>query len=132
MSEDNSGLLASNQLVGNDQPIEGVIHRGQLALAWLEQLRAKAMERAAKAGRARAPLPTPASAGQALIVLVRQVEPGSRLRSGFYLNADLPPTADDEGVAQALFDVVREAVPPDSEALCTLIEKVQGAQEPGW
>ena len=52
MSEDNSELLASNQLVGNDQPIEGVIHRGQLALAWLEQLRAKAMERAAKAGDA--------------------------------------------------------------------------------
>ena len=82
--------------------------------------------------RARMPFPgeldeeaakTPA--GHALIVLVRQVEPGSRPRAAFYLNADLPPTADDEGVAQALFDVAvgREAVPPDSEALCTLIEK---------
>jgi hypothetical protein len=37
MLEDDTGLLASNQLVGNDQPIEGVIHRGQLALARLEQ-----------------------------------------------------------------------------------------------
>ena len=77
-------------------------------------------------------VPTPAPAGHALIVLVQQVEPGSQLRAAFYLNADLPPTADDEGVAQALFDVVREAVPADSEALCTLIEKVQSAQKPGW
>ena len=36
MCEDDSGLLLSNQLVGNDQPIQGVIHRGQLALVWLE------------------------------------------------------------------------------------------------
>ena len=81
--------------------------------------------------RARMPFPgeldeeaakTPA--GHALIVLVRQVEPGSRLRAAVYLNADLPPTADDEGVAQE-FDVAvrREAVPRDSEALCTPIEK---------
>jgi hypothetical protein len=34
-------------------------------------------------------VPTPAPAGHALIVLVRQVEPGSRLRAAFYLNADL-------------------------------------------
>jgi len=37
MSEDDSGLLVSNQLVGNDQPIQGVIQRGQLALVRLEQ-----------------------------------------------------------------------------------------------
>ena len=37
MSEDDSALLVSNQLVGNDQPIQGVIHCGQLALARLEQ-----------------------------------------------------------------------------------------------
>src|SRR5262249_1821211 len=35
MLEDDSGLLVPNQLVGNDQPIEGVIHRGQLTLARL-------------------------------------------------------------------------------------------------
>ena len=56
MSEDDSGLLVSNQLVGNDQPIEGVIHRGQLALARLgsSNFETKAMERAAKAGDAAA------------------------------------------------------------------------------
>jgi hypothetical protein len=37
MSEDDNGLFVSNQLVGNDQPIKEVIHRGQLALARLEQ-----------------------------------------------------------------------------------------------
>jgi hypothetical protein len=37
MFEDEGGLLASNQLVGNDQPIQGIIHRGQVALARLEQ-----------------------------------------------------------------------------------------------
>src|SRR5215831_12424575 len=54
MSEDDSGLLVPNQLVGNDQPIEGVIHRGQLALARLgsSNFETKAMERAAKAGDA--------------------------------------------------------------------------------
>ena len=37
MSEEDSALLLSNQLVGNDQPIKEVIHRGQLALVRLEQ-----------------------------------------------------------------------------------------------
>jgi hypothetical protein len=37
MFEDDGGLLASSQLVGNDQPIQGIIHRGQVALARLEQ-----------------------------------------------------------------------------------------------
>ena len=37
MAADHSGLLASNQLVGNDQPIQGIINRGQVALARLEQ-----------------------------------------------------------------------------------------------
>jgi hypothetical protein len=37
MSKDDSGLLVSNQLVGSDQPIQGVIHCGQLALVRLEQ-----------------------------------------------------------------------------------------------
>ena len=37
MSEDDSALLVSNQLVGNDQPIQEVIYCGQLALVRLEQ-----------------------------------------------------------------------------------------------
>ena len=58
-------------------------------------------------------------------MLVRQVEPGSRMRAGFYLNADWLPVPDDEAFAHTLFEVAvrREAVPPDRQALCTLIEK---------
>ena len=37
MSEDDSALLVSNQLVGSDQPIQGVIRCGQHALIRLEQ-----------------------------------------------------------------------------------------------
>ena len=54
MSEDDSALLVSNQLVGSDQPIQGVIRCGQHALARLgsSNFEIKAMERAAKAGDA--------------------------------------------------------------------------------
>jgi hypothetical protein len=37
MSKDDSALLVSNELVGNDQPIQGIIHCGQLALVRLEK-----------------------------------------------------------------------------------------------
>jgi hypothetical protein len=37
MSKDNNGSSFFNQLVGNDQPNQGVIHNGQLALVRLEQ-----------------------------------------------------------------------------------------------
>ena len=62
----------------------------------------------------------------------RQVEPGSRIRPRFYLGNDLLPVPDDEAAAHALFEVAmqREAVPPDRQALCALIEKysVHGSQ----
>jgi hypothetical protein len=60
-------------------------------------------------------------------VLVRQVEPGSRIRAAFCCGGDLLPLPNDEAVAHALFEVAmqREPVPPDSEALRALIEKYQ-------
>jgi len=63
--------------------------------------------------------------GQVLIVLARQVEPGSRIRPRLYLSADLLPVPDDEAVARALFEVVTgaEVMPPDVEALDALIRK---------
>ena len=71
-------------------------------------------------------------AGHALIVLVRQVEPGSRIRPAVYLSVDLLPVPDDEAAAHALFEVAmqREAVPPDRQALCALTKKysVHGSQ----
>ena len=70
--------------------------------------------------------------GHVLIVLVRQVEPGSRIRPGFYLGNDLLPLPDDEAVAHALFEVATgaEVMPPDVEALDALIRKysVHGGQ----
>jgi hypothetical protein len=69
-------------------------------------------------------------AGHALIVLVREVEPDSPL-SCLLSQGRFAPTADDEGVAQE-FDVAvrREAVPPDSEAVCTLIEQYRAHRSP--
>jgi hypothetical protein len=75
-----------------------------------------------RAHRVRMPFPGEAGdaaektpAGHAMIILVRQIEPGSRLRHSFYLNADLLPVPDDEAVAHALFEVAvgNEPVPPD-------------------
>jgi hypothetical protein len=64
-------------------------------------------------------------AGQALIMLVRQVEPGSRVRAAVFLDANFLPLPDDEAVVHALFEAAmgREAVPPDGKTLCTLIKK---------
>src|SRR5262245_44264652 len=85
-----------------------------------------------RAHRARMPFPSEVDeqaaqtpAGHALIVLVRQVEPGSRLRSLLCLNTDLLPLSDDEAAAHALFEIAarREAVPPNSAALRSLIER---------
>ena len=48
MSEDDRGLLVPNQLVGNDQPIEGQ------SIAGTGNFETKVMERAAKTGDAAA------------------------------------------------------------------------------
>jgi len=63
--------------------------------------------------------------GRVLIMLVRQIEPGRRLRGAIAINADWLPLSDDEAVAHALFEVAvkREAAPPDSEALDALVQK---------
>jgi hypothetical protein len=64
-------------------------------------------------------------AAQTLIMLLKQVEPGSRLKTGFFLNADLLPVPDDEAVAHTLFEIAvgYEPVPPDGNARCALVEK---------
>jgi hypothetical protein len=64
-------------------------------------------------------------AGCQLIVLVRQVEPGSWLRAAVCINAKLLPLPDDEAVVHALVEVAapREAAPPDRQALWALVDK---------
>jgi hypothetical protein len=71
--------------------------------------------------------------GTALIILVRQVKPGTRVRAGNVLGTNFLPVPDDEATIHALFEVAmqREPVPPDDEALRTLIEKYTVHREPG-
>ena len=66
-----------------------------------------------------------APAGTALIILVRQVKPGTRVRAGNVFGTNFLPVPDDEATIHALFEVAmgREPVPPDDEALRALIEK---------
>jgi len=60
-----------------------------------------------------------------MLMLIRQVEPGKRLRVGFFINNEFLPVPDAESVVHALFEIAthREPVPPNSEMLGTLIEK---------
>jgi hypothetical protein len=51
--------------------------------------------------------------GHVLLVLVRQVEPGSRIRPGVYLDNDLLPVPDDEAVACAVRGGDGAGMPPD-------------------
>jgi hypothetical protein len=66
-----------------------------------------------------------APAGHALIILVRQARPGTRLRCGFYFNTALLPVPDDEALIHAIFEIAarREPVPGNMQALNALREK---------
>lgn len=76
-----------------------------------------------RAHRLRPPLPQEAEQhellptikeGYGLRVIIRQVEPGARIRQFFYLNADLPDPSGCEFLCHALFDAVisGEELPP--------------------
>src|SRR5262249_44846941 len=70
-------------------------------------------------------------AGLTLIVLVRQVEPGMRLKAGLWLNADLLPVPDNETIAHGLFEigVGCEPIPSSLQAFQALFEKYTILQE---
>src|SRR5262249_18823984 len=59
-----------------------------------------------------------APAGHQLILLLRQVEPGKRIKTGFFISEELLPVPDVEAVAHALFDIStkREPVPRNGKA----------------
>jgi hypothetical protein len=107
---------------------------------WKENDRIWFEQNPARSHRARAAFPgefdeqvTKTHTGQALIVLLRQVEPGSRLRTVLYLNAALLPLLDDEAGVHAFFEIAmeREPVPPDRQALFALVEKYRTREEVG-
>ena len=63
--------------------------------------------------------------GTALIILVRQVKPSTRLRVGAVLDTCFLPVPDDEAIAHMWFEVAmgRETVPRNDEALRMLVKK---------
>jgi hypothetical protein len=67
----------------------------------------------------------PVPDGHVLIVIVRQVQPGIRMKNAFYLEAELWPVPEDEAVAHALFDLVEHRRPFSGAELGTLIMKYQ-------
>jgi hypothetical protein len=71
-----------------------------------------------------------APTGHMLLMLIRQAEPGKRVRAGFYLNADLWPVPDDDAIAHALFDVAtrQQAVPQGSAERAALVEKYRPSE----
>jgi hypothetical protein len=69
--------------------------------------------------------------GHELLLAVRQVEPGKRLRVGFFADSTLIPMPDDEGLAHTLFEIAtrHEDVPRSGEALNALIDKYSAVHE---
>jgi hypothetical protein len=133
-----------------DKRLEGVERRGGVARAldnisvldtpWKDGDRSWFEQNRQRSHRIRMPFPgeadkeaAKAPPGHALIVLLRQVEPGKRIKGGFCLNADLLPVPDDEAVAHALFEVAarHETVPRNGEALNILIAKYTVDRERG-
>ena len=64
-------------------------------------------------------------AGTVLLALVRQVEPGKRVRTGFFINAELWPAPDIEAIAHLLFDIAtgQQAQPQDAAERSALVEQ---------
>jgi hypothetical protein len=71
-----------------------------------------------------------APTGHMLLMLIRQVEPGKRVRAGFFINAGLWPAPEIEAVAHLLFDVAtrQQAVPQGSAERAALVEKYRPSQ----
>ena len=64
-------------------------------------------------------------AGTALMMIVRQIKPGVRIRPAVSVDVELLPIPDDEATAHALFEAAmgREHLPPDPQALRELSKK---------
>ena len=85
--------------------------------------------RSLHSGDSRIPRPPP---GHEVLVLVRQVEPGMRLKRFFYINQQKLPVPDIEALAHALFDVVdggNSGAPIDKDKLGMLINRYRTADQ---
>jgi hypothetical protein len=106
---------------------------------WKEDDRNWFKQNPQRSHRARLPFPDEADkeaarspAGHTMVMLVRQVEPGNRLKVNFYLAADELPVPNDEALIHTLFEIAmrREPFPPNAEAFHALVVKYR-TQEPG-
>jgi hypothetical protein len=116
------------QRAGMNQPRHGSIH--VLDRPWKKDDRDWFERHAERSHRARLPFAgeveqSAAPQGHQLLMLVRQVEPGKRIRAGLFISSQLPPVPDVEAIAHALFDVAteREPIPRDGKAMLALIRK---------
>ena len=122
-----------------DKGLDGVERRGGSIRAsevvlldhpWKDDDRAWFQRNPTRSHRARMPFPgevdemvAVTQSGRALVMLVRQVKPGARMRGACDLSADLLPLPDDETVLHALFDLATQHKGGSREALDVLIEK---------
>jgi hypothetical protein len=135
----------ADERIGNAERLGGVQHLSDATVLdspWKTDDARWFKEHPQRAHRLRPPLPgeidgtaladlAKARAGSVVIMVIRQVEPGSRMRGGLCLDVRmLVPDAgsgmpDDESFAHALFDlaVEREAAPTTVEEFCLLVEK---------
>jgi hypothetical protein len=67
----------------------------------------------------------PVPEGHQPLMLIRQVEPGRRIRAGFFIPSQMLPVPDAESVAHALFEIAtgHEPIPRGGEAMGALIKK---------
>jgi hypothetical protein len=133
--------LTQSIIADADKRLDGIERRGGIERlsrinpfpsAWKDDDRNWFDGNPARTHRVRMPFPGEADdvaattpAGHALIMLVRQVEPGSRIKATLYLNANLLPAPDNEAVAHALFEIAvgHEPMPRVGPALEALVEK---------
>jgi hypothetical protein len=122
-------LLAGVERRGGVGPVGNV---GLLGHPWKDDDRKWFERNPSRAHRMRPPFPgededetTKAPAGHARVMLLRQVEPGRRLKFDFYIRTNLLPLPDTEAVANALFEVAarREPMPSGQQAFHKLIGK---------
>ena len=138
-----SAIATCQDLIAEaDQQLDGMVRRAGLGdrrlpinvleSAWKADDRVWFEQHPERSHRARLAFPGEADAhaarvppGHVLLTLLRQVEPGKRVRTGFYLNAELWPAPEIEAVAHLLFDIAtgQQAQPRDAAERAAAVEQ---------
>ena len=137
-------IAQTDQRIAETERLGGVVlpAPGQVTLrdtAWKADDRTWFAAHPDRSHRARLPFPgefdvkdvaAEVRAGHVLILLVRQVAPGQRIKLGFNIKAALWPVPDIEAAAHALFDIAsgKQPVPANAAAFCALVEQYFGSE----